>query len=369
MVGKAIAFHRQIMEKYGYPKDLEQLQQKYKAGEMTPEKNTVLGKLRAPAEKELFHLPKEGRPEYREMLEAGENAVRNSEVGVVILNGGMATRFGGCVKGTLEVFGGKSFLELKILNVKKIAKKYNSKIPVFVMNSFQTEEATERFFAEHKNFGYDNVHFFNQLISIRLDEKGDVFYDDKGRPSFYGPGHGDFHYAFINSGLLDKFINDGGKYLFLANLDNLGATLDPLVIGFHILKGEEMTIEVADNIPGHKGGYPAVLNGKLQIIEHYRFPREIDQDDFVYSNANSFVFNAESLKKECELDWFVAVKDIGGKKIIQFERLIGQMSAHLMCACLIVPSAGLHARFIPAKTEEALEQNREYIKEAMMQRI
>ena len=55
---------------------------------------------------------------------------------------------------------------------------------------------------------------FNQLISIRLDEKGETFHDSEGNVSFYGPGHGDFRPAFVNSGMLDKFIENGGEYLF-----------------------------------------------------------------------------------------------------------------------------------------------------------
>jgi len=32
--------------------------------------------------------------------------------------------------------------------------------------------------------------------------------------------------AFYNSGLLEKFINDGKEYVFCSNIDNLGATID-----------------------------------------------------------------------------------------------------------------------------------------------
>ena len=44
--------------------------------------------------------------------------------------------------------------------------------------------------------------------------------------SWYPPGHGDIYEAFYNSGLLQKFISQGKEYLFLANIDNQGATVD-----------------------------------------------------------------------------------------------------------------------------------------------
>ena len=44
--------------------------------------------------------------------------------------------------------------------------------------------------------------------------------------SWYPPGHGDIYRSFYNSGLLQKFIDDGKEYIFVSNIDNLGATVD-----------------------------------------------------------------------------------------------------------------------------------------------
>jgi UTP--glucose-1-phosphate uridylyltransferase len=43
---------------------------------------------------------------------------------------------------------------------------------------------------------------------------------------WYPPGHGDIYESFYNSGLLDQFIEQGKEYMFLSNIDNLGATVD-----------------------------------------------------------------------------------------------------------------------------------------------
>lgn len=43
---------------------------------------------------------------------------------------------------------------------------------------------------------------------------------------WYPPGHGDIYRSFYNSGLLDQFIEQGKEYMFLSNIDNLGATID-----------------------------------------------------------------------------------------------------------------------------------------------
>jgi len=368
MVKKIIEKHRGILEKYGYPKEIHRLQEKLKKGEFTAESNIVKGKIRAPRKEELPRLPEKGALAYETLKRIGADSITKSEVGVIILNGGMATRFGGEVKGLVEVYDGRSFLRLKIENVKHVAERYHAWVPIFIMNSFQTEKATEAFLQKHHNFDYPHIRHFNQLISIRLDEAGEVFHDAEGKPSFYAPGHGDFRYAFVNSGMLDHFLGQGGKYLFFSNGDNLAATLDPAIIGFHIKSGNEMTTEVAAKDPGDRGGAPAVVDGKLQIVENFKFPKDFDQDTIPVMNTNSFVFTASALKKEIELDWYAAIKDIDGRKAVQFERLVHEMSIHLMAGFVVVPKEGPDGRFIPIKLREYLDKYRAMLKEMLERR-
>ena len=51
---------------------------------------------------------------------------------------------------------------------------------------------------------------------------------------WYPPGHGDVYQAFYNSGLLDQFIEQGKDYMFLSNIDNLGATVDLRKMSFFL---------------------------------------------------------------------------------------------------------------------------------------
>ena len=57
--------------------------------------------------------------------------------------------------------------------------------------------------------------------------------------SWYPPGHGDTYDSFANSGLLDMFIREGKEFVFVSNIDNLGATIDLSIlffVNYHIIK-------------------------------------------------------------------------------------------------------------------------------------
>ncbi len=43
---------------------------------------------------------------------------------------------------------------------------------------------------------------------------------------WYPPGHGDTYESFYNSGLLKQMLDEGREYVFISNIDNLGATVD-----------------------------------------------------------------------------------------------------------------------------------------------
>jgi len=48
--------------------------------------------------------------------------------------------------------------------------------------------------------------------------------------SWYPPGHGDVYESFYNSGVLQKLLDDGKEYVFISNIDNLGATVDMSIL-------------------------------------------------------------------------------------------------------------------------------------------
>lgn len=58
----------------------------------------------------------------------------------------------------------------------------------------------------------------------------DVSYSGENTEAWYPPGHGDIYASFYNSRLLDIFIEDGKEYIFVSNIDNLGATVDLYIL-------------------------------------------------------------------------------------------------------------------------------------------
>ncbi len=351
-----------LLQRYGF--DLEtfaSLRERLRRGEAGPSQNRIAGRVEPPEPGDVQPLPPLGSEARGRLTARGLDCITRGGVGVVVLAGGMATRFGGVVKAGVEAVDGRSFLELKLCDVQNLAERTGARIPVYVMTSFATDGEVSRLASSMTTPGAP-VRTFPQLVSLRLTPEGELFRGDDGRPSPYAPGHGDLPFALRRAGLLSAFREQGGDLLYMSNVDNLGATLDPALIGMHLEAGVAVTAEVVDKLPGDKGGAPARVDGALQIVEAFRFPEGFDQDRIGVFNTNSFVLSAEALDRDFPLTWFAVRKQVDGREAVQLERLVGQLTAFLPSAFVRVSRGGPDGRFQPAKDPEELAARRDEIR-------
>ena len=355
----------EILERYGF--DLgtfTDLRRRYLAGELSREKNIESRSVEPPQPDDLATMPERDTPRWRELEARGGEALEGGKVALAILNGGMATRFGGRVKGVVPVKGEVSFLQLKIEDTRRMAERFGGTVPILVMNSRTTHEATREHLESNGRFGCpaENLFLFNQFLFPRLTAEGEIYRADGETASFYGPGHGDFPIAMRAQGALEWLREREVEHVLMANVDNLGARVDPVVIGFHLEQEVECTAEMAPKWPGDQGGCPVRIGGKLQILEGFRFPEEFDQDQVEVFNSNTLTFRTDALDRDFPFTWFCVRKRVGKDEIIQFERLVGQVTEFLDCAYLVVPRTGRRNRFYPVKTPRDLEEGDEVIK-------
>ncbi len=358
----------QLLQRFGFADiPFESLRERLARGELGAAQNRLRGRVEPPDEGDLQALPPLGGDIRRSLAERGEAAMARGEVAAVILAGGMATRFGGVVKAAVEVLDGRSFLELKLLDVQAVAERADATIPVYLMTSFATDEATAAM-ADRLSTERVPVRTFPQFISLRVTPEGELFRDAAGALSPHAPGHGDLTFALRRSGILKDFRDAGGRALMMSNVDNLTATLDPAVIGAHLSSGAALTAEMAPKEPGDKGGAPARVDGKAQIVEAFRFPIDFDQERIPVFNTNTFVLDAESVDAEFPLTWFAVEKSVDGRPAVQFERLVGELTAFVDPAFLRVERHGPDARFQPIKTPDDMDKERPDIVTALRAR-
>jgi UTP--glucose-1-phosphate uridylyltransferase len=301
--------------------------------------------------------------------ERGERALRAGQVAVVVLNGGMAMRFGGGAKGVERLVdeSSHSFLSLRLAQIAQLGERLGAAIPVAVMHSFATEAASEAHLNDVDWAGVPEASriSFVQGVMPRISTSGEPLFrrsDAEHWPQtslYAAPGHGDTWTSLQRSGVLAAWLNRGVQDILICNVDNIGATLDPTVLGAHLAAteaGAELSVEVVARKSDDAGGYVALVDGRPTIVEGFRMPLDVCVDDFDAFNTNTLWFRAAALARQSELHWFDVHRTLATPKgdslpIVQFEQLIGQATDFLQTHVLRV---GRSDRFVPIKTREHL---------------
>jgi UTP--glucose-1-phosphate uridylyltransferase len=346
---------RELLERFGFDEArFEQQRAALADGRLSAAGNVVRGVVEPPRPEDLVALPAPGSVEETQAREAGLAALRAGAVAHVVMAGGMATRFGGVVKAVVDVLPGRSFLDLALSFTARPETVVGARIPTAVMTSFATDEVVREHLA---GLDVPPPRVFGQFVSLRLEPDGRVFLGADGRPSPYGPGHGDLLDAIRVSGTLAELRREGVRHVLVANVDNLGARIDPVVVGVHVLQGRPMTVEVARK-DGDTGGAPARVDGWLRLVEGPCFPPEFDQSAIGVFNTNTSLIDVEALEQPVDLTWIVAEKEVEGRRVVQLERLYHELAALVPTTYLEVPRSGPRGRFLPVKEPADLERIR-----------
>ncbi len=227
---------------------------------------------------------------------AGQAAM--SKTVAIVLNGGLGTSMGLTkAKSLIPVKPGQTFLDIKL----KQAEQKGSQLAF--MNSFNTHADTMEAVSNAATRLKPDFFIQNKFPKVLAENLAPVDWPDDPDIEWNPPGHGDIYAALYASGLLDRLIEDGIEYAFIANSDNLGATLDDRLLGYFSGNSFPFMMEVAQRTPADlKGGHLARhKNGNLVLREIAQCPEnEIsafqDIDRYRYFNTNSLWVNLTYLQ-------------------------------------------------------------------------
>ena len=248
-------------------------------------------------------------------LDSGDGADLLGQVAIVKLNGGLGTGMGlQGPKSLLSVRDGVNFLDLMVRQTLALREASGKKVRLLLMNSFSTSEDTLAHLKQYDEQGLaasDEVEMMQNMIpKIDAETLKPVEWPQDPDQEWCPPGHGDLYPAMVGSGWLDRLLADGVKYAFVSNSDNLGAILDPALLGFFAKSGAPFMMEVTRRTAADKkGGHLAKRDsdGRLLLREVAQCP-DGDLDEFqnidkhLYFNTNSLWLNLEKLKAQLSAD-------------------------------------------------------------------
>ncbi|MFO0955963.1 MAG: UTP--glucose-1-phosphate uridylyltransferase [Isosphaeraceae bacterium] len=258
-------------------------------------------------------------------VERGLEALRRGEVAVVSLAAGVGSRWttgAGVVKAInpFVTMAGRhrSFLEIHLAKTRRAIREAGVPIPHVVTTSYLTHRAIARHLERTRNFGHDGPVFLSRGMSIgqrlvpmardltflweeqaheALDEnkqkvreasrrailgwargqgEGSDYTDNVPLQRFNPPGHFYEVPTLLRNGVLSRLLDayPNLRWLMVHNIDTLGASLDPGILGRAIESGSTLGFEVIARRIEDRGGGLAKVNGRPRLLEGLAQPRE-----------------------------------------------------------------------------------------------
>ena len=175
-----------------------------------------------------------------------------------------------------------------------------------LMNSFSTNEQSLEALTQFPTFTQETPVAFLQHKTPKIwkSDFTPAEWPEDPEKEWCPPGHGDLYAAIDSSGTLDKLLEAGFEYAFVSNSDNLGATLDPKILGYLAIHNVPFLMEVAERTAAdRKGGHLARRpDGQLILRESAQCPPEEmeqfqDTQRYRFFNTNNLWVNLRMLRK------------------------------------------------------------------------
>jgi UDP-N-acetylglucosamine pyrophosphorylase len=251
------------------------------------------------------HLPKAAA------LPLCESSTLLDKTVVIKLNGGLGTSMGlEKAKSLLPVRAEDTFLDLIAQQHQYMKQQTQGAAPRFLlMNSFSTSADTQahlrKRWAELGN-PTDMELLQNRVPKILVESLEPLHWAADPDLEWCPPGHGDIYACLLDSGWLDRLLEQGVIYAFVSNSDNLGATLQPSLLEWFAQSQLAFAMEVTRRTAAdRKGGHLALRKAdqRLLLRESAQCPKEEtnqfqDIERHQFFNTNNIWIRLDRLKEE-----------------------------------------------------------------------
>jgi UDP-N-acetylglucosamine/UDP-N-acetylgalactosamine diphosphorylase len=243
--------------------------------------------------------------------ELGKQLMDEGAVGCLILAGGQGTRldFDG-PKGMCPITPvmQKSLFQLFAEKTAAASQQASKKLPLALMTSPANHRETETFFASHSRFGLEpgQLSLFSQQTLPVLDQEGNLFLERPGKIAMSPDGNGKVFAHFYQSGLWQKWQQQGVRLVNLVLIDNpLADPFDAELFGYHERNKNSITLKCClKKEPQEKVGVLVQRQGKIEVVEYSELPEKArfaadpsGQLLYKYANLSLFCFSMEQIRE------------------------------------------------------------------------
>lgn len=297
-------------------------------------------------DEDVFDSRHMDRSKHQELTALGMAALVEGQVAVVSLAGGVGSRWtqGAGVVKALNPFarlGGeyRNFIQVHLAKSQRVSDQCGTLLPHVITTSYLTHQPIAQSLDRSQSYGYTGPLYLSQGRSVglrltpmvrdlrfaweempqqMLDEQaqkmqeslhaaligwarqvgeGRDYTDNLPSQCLHPVGHWYEIPNLLRNGVLHQLLtaHPALRYLMVHNIDTLGASVDPLLLGRAIQDKRAMQIEVITRRMEDRGGGLARIDGRPRLVEGLALPHEAVEFELSYYNSSTFWIDIQHL--------------------------------------------------------------------------
>jgi UDP-N-acetylglucosamine/UDP-N-acetylgalactosamine diphosphorylase len=266
------------------------------------------------------------QPQLAQYKQVGMELLAAGKCAVLLVAGGQGSRLG--FEGPKGMYNiglpsGNSLFALQAKRLLGLQEPCKAQIPWFIMTSPLNHAPTVAYFKAENYFGLapEQVDFYPQNMLPALDTQGQILLETPVKPALVPDGNGGCFRVLKQSGVLEKWKQQGVEYVFVYSVDNaLVRIADPVLFGFQAMHKYDATSKVIQKgYPEEKVGVFCMKDGKPAVIEYSDMSTEMihaknANGSLAYSASNIAVhsFSMQGIEKvlATDLPYHLAFKKV-----------------------------------------------------------
>lgn len=218
---------------------------------------------------------------------------------VLKLNGALGTKMGfDGPKSTIEIGNGMTILGLTATQIEHLNSKYGCNVPLVLVNSSRTHDATLEVWGRYSPSNID-FHAFELNQNSQLKSSG----EQSSNNELAYANQGAAFVSLMRSGTLDVLLSQGKEYILVVDSDNAGVIIDPKILHHLIQNKVECCMEVMPTASiDVNGNFVNFEERKFQLREIAQKPSERLSEKFKLLDTKNMWINLNAIKRLVDTD-------------------------------------------------------------------
>lgn len=176
----------------------------------------------------------------------------------------------------------------------------------------------------HVGIDFNRIKFIEVNETYQLTPDNMIFFNNE-KVSLHACGTGELLTRINNEPVYSEFVEKGGKHVFIVDVNNVFASLDPAIVGHHVESKKKVSCEVVKRKPAEEGSVIVDAFEGVRLVDMKRI-FETTESDHAWLCTNSYLFDTDIDVDKVSIEWCRTQINQNNGVIIRYQKFFDELT-------------------------------------------